>query len=74
MGTSLHTHARAIRYRQLALRETDRSRVALLNLLADEAERGVLIVSDRSSWVRADGLTTDLPFQDWIKDLPNLTR
>ena len=47
--TSLKDHARAVRYRQLALRETDRSRAAVLNLIADEAERGVLVTSDRST-------------------------
>jgi hypothetical protein len=31
-------HARAIRYHQLALREADKSKAALLNLLADEAD------------------------------------
>ena len=40
--------ARAIRYRKLALAETDRVKAALLNSLADEAERGVLCTVDRS--------------------------
>ena len=48
MTTSLRDYARAVRYRQLALREADGSRAALLNLIADEAERGVLVTSDRS--------------------------
>jgi hypothetical protein len=48
--TSLKDHARAVRYRQLALRETDRSRTALLNLIAHEAERGVLVTWDRSTF------------------------
>jgi hypothetical protein len=44
--TNMRDHARAIRYRQLALREPDKSKAALLNLIADEAERGVLVTSD----------------------------
>lgn len=47
MANSIN-HARVIRYRQLALRETDRSKAAILNAVADEAERGVLVTSVRS--------------------------
>jgi hypothetical protein len=45
MTTPLREHARAIRYRQLVLREVDKARTALLNTIADEAERGVLVTS-----------------------------
>jgi hypothetical protein len=37
---------RALRYRKLALAETDRGRAELLNRIADEAERGVLCTAD----------------------------
>jgi hypothetical protein len=40
-------HARALRYRKLALAEADKDRALLLNRLADEAERGVLCTLDR---------------------------
>lgn len=40
-------HARAVRYRKLALAETDREKAVLLNRIADEAERGVLCTVDR---------------------------
>jgi hypothetical protein len=40
--------ARALRYRRLALAETDRAKAELLNQLADEAERGVLCTADRT--------------------------
>jgi hypothetical protein len=36
---------RAVRYRRLALAETDPEKAKLLRLLADEAERGILCVS-----------------------------
>ena len=45
--TDLRDHARAVRYRQLALRETDKSKAAVLNRIADEAERGVLVTVER---------------------------
>ena len=45
--TNIRDHARAVRYRQLALREMDKSKAALLNKIADEAERGVLITTER---------------------------
>ena len=45
--TNIRDHARAVRYRQLALREMDKSKAALLNKIADEAERGVLITIGR---------------------------
>lgn len=46
---SLKDHTRAVRYRQLAIRETDKAKAAVLNSIADEAERGVLVTSDRSN-------------------------
>jgi hypothetical protein len=45
MGTK--NHARAVRYHQLALAETDRAKADLLCLLAEEAERDVLCSVDR---------------------------
>jgi hypothetical protein len=39
-------HARAVRYRQLALGEPDRARADLLYKIADEADRNVLCTSD----------------------------
>jgi hypothetical protein len=38
--------ARVLRYRKLALAETDKEKIFLLNRLADEAERGVLYTVD----------------------------
>ena len=40
-------HDRAIRYRRLALAEPDTSKAALLQKIADEAERGVLCTVDQ---------------------------
>jgi hypothetical protein len=40
-------HARAVRYRQLALTETDGVKANLLYLLAEEAERNVLCTVDK---------------------------
>jgi hypothetical protein len=42
------TNTRAVRYRRLALAETDPAAAAILQILADEAERGVLCVSEKS--------------------------
>jgi hypothetical protein len=39
-------HDRAVRYQRLALAEPDRAKAALLQKLADEAERGVLCTVD----------------------------
>jgi hypothetical protein len=39
-------HARAVRYRQLALAEPDRAKAAVLLTIADEAERDVLCTVD----------------------------
>jgi hypothetical protein len=44
-------HARAVRYRQLALAEPDRAKAAVLLTIADEAERDVLCTVD---YVRRD--------------------
>ena len=38
---------RAVRYRRLALAETDKAKAALLFKIADEAEQGVLCTSDQ---------------------------
>ena len=40
-------HARALRYRKLALAETNRDNARLLNQIADEADRGVLCTVDQ---------------------------
>lgn len=37
----MSTNVRAVRYRRLALAESDAEKARLLQLLADEAERGV---------------------------------
>jgi hypothetical protein len=42
-------HARAVRYRQLALAEPDKAKAAVLYKIADEAERDVLYSVDRTS-------------------------
>jgi hypothetical protein len=41
------SHARAVRYRQLALTEPDAAKAAVLYAIADEAERNVLCTVDR---------------------------
>ena len=64
--TNIRDHARAVRYRQLALREMDKSKAALLNKIADEAERGVLITIER---VGERGLSAT----DQAKPLPVFT-
>jgi hypothetical protein len=46
MPTALD-HTRALRYRRLALAETDKTVAALLNRLAQEAELGILFTADR---------------------------
>jgi len=38
-------HSRSLRYRRLALAEQDRARAAILNRIAEEAERGVLCIA-----------------------------
>jgi hypothetical protein len=49
-------HARAVRYRQLALAESDKAKAAVLYKIADEADRDVLCTVDRTSlgFVRRD--------------------
>src|SRR5258708_262273 len=41
---------RAARYRRLAVKETDKEKAELLRLLADEADRGVLVTTE---WLSA---------------------
>jgi hypothetical protein len=43
-------HAGALRYRRLALAESDRERARLLNQIADEAERGILFTVDHLAY------------------------
>ena len=45
---SPNNHARAVRYRQLALVEPDKVKAAMLYQIADEAERDVLCSVDRT--------------------------
>jgi hypothetical protein len=40
------SNARAVRYRRLALIEQDNEKAKLLQLIADEADRGVLFTSE----------------------------
>jgi hypothetical protein len=42
-------HARAVRYRQLALAEPDKAKAALLLAIADEADRDVLCTVDSTN-------------------------
>ena len=44
------SHDRAARYRRLALKEPDKEKAELLRLLADEADRGVLVTTE---WLSA---------------------
>jgi hypothetical protein len=37
---------RALRYRKLALQEPDKEKAQLLQLIADESERGVLVTAE----------------------------
>jgi hypothetical protein len=59
--SSLKNHARAVRYRQLALVEADRSKADLLFKLADEADRDVLCTSD---WARSKRPEGNAPLKD----------
>jgi hypothetical protein len=43
-------HARAVRYRQLALAEPDKAKAAILIKIAEEAEQDVLCTAD---WMRS---------------------
>ena len=43
-------HARAVRYRQLALAEPDKAKAAVLTKIAEEAEQDVLCTVD---WMRS---------------------
>jgi hypothetical protein len=40
------SHDRAVRYRRLALAESDPEKAKLLQQIADEADRGVLVTAD----------------------------
>jgi hypothetical protein len=51
------TTQRAVKYRRLALAEQDQDKVRLLQQLADEADRGVLVTSD---WLPARPLSGGL--------------
>jgi hypothetical protein len=42
-------HARAVRYRQLALAEPDKAKAAVLYQIADEADRDVLCTVDSTN-------------------------
>jgi hypothetical protein len=56
-------HARAVRYRQLALAEPDRAKAAVLLTIADEAERDVLCTVDSSDLGYVRGDTQKVPIQ-----------
>jgi hypothetical protein len=51
--------SRVLRYRKLALQEPDKEKAQLLQLLADEADRGVLCSVD---WTR-HGSTIEVPIK-----------
>jgi hypothetical protein len=53
------SNSRALRYRKLALQEPDKEKVQLLQLLADESERGVLCTVE---WTR-HGSKTEIPIK-----------
>jgi hypothetical protein len=53
------SNPRAVRYRRLALAEPDKEKAELLQLIADEAERGVLCSVD---WTRY-GSQVDIPIK-----------
>ena len=42
-----NNQVRAVRYRRLALAESDKAKAAILNQIADEAERDVLCTVDK---------------------------
>ena len=46
VGFNFMSNPRAVRYRRLALAEPDKEKAQLLQLIADEAERGVLCSVD----------------------------
>jgi hypothetical protein len=54
-------HARAIRYRRLALQEPDQDKASLLRLIADEADRGVLVTSDWRTTKRPSPVMQERP-------------
>ena len=54
-------HARALRYRRLALQEPDQDKASLLRLIADEADRGVLVTSDWRTTKRPSPIAQERP-------------
>ena len=54
-------HDRAVRYRRLALAEPDKAKAALLQKIADEAERGVLCTVDGSLKRAVPDITSPKP-------------
>jgi hypothetical protein len=50
--SQIRNHFRAVRYRKLALAETDRAKADLLFKIADEADRDVLCTSDSTRKAR----------------------
>jgi hypothetical protein len=50
---------RAVRYRRLALAESDPEKARVLQLLADEAERGVLVTADWMTRAKYMGRTAE---------------
>jgi hypothetical protein len=56
-------HARAVRYRQLALAEPDRAKAAVLLTIADEAERDVLCTVDSTNLGYTRRGTQNIPIQ-----------
>jgi hypothetical protein len=50
IGCQRLSHDRAAKYRRLALAEPDKEKAELLRLLADEADRGVLVTAE---WLSA---------------------
>jgi hypothetical protein len=51
------SNPRALRYRRLALAEQDNEKVRLLQLIADEADRGVLCTAE---WISTPSPLTSL--------------
>ncbi len=54
-------HERAVRYRRLALAEGDPEKARLLQRLAEEADRGVLITAD---WMTPSAYMREPPKKD----------
>jgi|KBSMisStandDraft_5_1062788.scaffolds.fasta_scaffold5384354_1 hypothetical protein len=56
-------HARAVRYRQLALAEADKAKAAVLLTIADEAERDVLCTVDSTNLGYTRRAAQNIPIQ-----------